>query len=239
MRDKLAQKQGRWERIEKADGAIEVGEAEGEWELRVARQARKEIALAEEREEMGKGVEEREKERIEKMQKWLEEGEGKEFGESKERFFFKGGKGEANGEEGRRSIWAAEAARQKYELWEAVNAENEKAMETGKRMLEIVEKERELWAKERQERKDVKRTKRGKGPGGRPGSGEQKPVAEKLVSWKGFKEWETVDSQHNEPKVLSTRDFKLAPGRTGTARSLEWGKWEPRVLIPRRGQKRI
>jgi hypothetical protein len=230
MRDKLAQKQERWEGIERADGAIEVGEAEGEWELRIARQVRKELALASELEEGGNEFEEAERERLDKMKTWLEEGEGKEFGESKERFYFKGSKGEAKGEEGRRSIWAAEAARQKWELWEAVNAESEKALETGKRMLEIVEREKELWAQERQERRDVKRAKRGKGPGGRPGSEEKKPVVDNLVSWKGFKEWETVDTQQNEPRVLSTRDFKPTSGKKGTARSLEWGKWEPKSV---------
>ncbi|PMD48249.1 hypothetical protein L207DRAFT_559943 [Hyaloscypha variabilis F] len=160
LRDKLKQKLRRWEGMVRADDAMEVGEAEGLWEGKVARRVRKEIAAAEEK--GVSGVEEVEK--VERMKKWLEE-EGSKFGETKERFY-----GEVVGNEGekeRRSMWAAESARQKFELWGVVNAENEKSLETGRKMLEIVRKEKELWAKERQERRDVKRAKKGKGPGGR------------------------------------------------------------------------
>lgn len=233
LRDKLAQKVKRWDSMERADDAVEVGEAEGEWEERVARQVREEIAVAEERGMVG--------EREVGMRRWLEQ-EGSGYGESKERFF-----GAVVGEEGekeRRSMWAAEAARQKFELWGVVNGENERSLERGKRMLEIVGREKELWAKERQERRDVKRAKRGKGPGGRGGGDprvvenatvkqEQDTVQYKPLFWGEATENKALPVQsrlHKEKNTMPPSESKAAPRRIDGRRSLERSKGAPKSV---------
>ncbi|PMD64374.1 uncharacterized protein K444DRAFT_304788 [Hyaloscypha bicolor E] len=139
LRDKLEQKIRRWGAVEECDAMMEVGESEGVWEGKIARQVRKELALA------GEGRLEAGEERVREMRQWLEDGEGREYGGSKERFYAKTG-GEGGKE--RRSMWAAEAARQKWALWEKVSRENKLSLERGKKMLEIVERERELWLQE-------------------------------------------------------------------------------------------
>ncbi|KAE9377225.1 hypothetical protein N431DRAFT_542608 [Stipitochalara longipes BDJ] len=235
LRDKLAQKVKRWDTMDKADDAMDVGEAEGVWESKVTRQVKKELALADGRSSGGIKRGGDGEERLERMRSWLE-GEGKEFGESKERFY-----GAVVGEEGekeRRSMWAAEAARQKFELWEKVNGENEKSLETGKKMLEIVQKERELWRKERQERRDVKRAKKGKGPGGKGGENagggesvvfkqELKTVQYKPPFRNATADKEGVTAQSLLPKGRLARldpDSKSPRGTSVKGRSLEWAK---------------
>lgn len=230
MRDKLEQKKKRWDGIEGCDVLMEVGESEGEWERRVARSVRKELALAE---EGGGVVGEGERERIERMREWLEEGEGREYGESKERFY---GKENEEGEKERRSLWAAEAARSKYELWETINGENEKSLEVGKKMLGIVEAERGLWEKERQGRKDVKRAKKGKGPGGRgsgskSAEGEQETVVYNPLGVEGSTERKSTAAQSPQDKGMNTiLDLKTGQRNFGTGRGSEGAKWEPKSV---------
>ncbi|KAH8784137.1 hypothetical protein F5882DRAFT_356628 [Hyaloscypha sp. PMI_1271] len=194
LRDKLEQKIRRWGAIEECDSMMEVGESEGVWEGKVARQVRKELA--------------------------------------KERFF---AKGEEGGKE-RRSMWAAEAARQKWVLWEKVSKENKLSLEKGEKMLEIVERERELWLQERQERRDEKRARRGKGPGGgrSGGSGgnvkeEQEAVGSKLLTWDDGPERKSMlmpKMQHGDTRPIP--DFRTGQRKPVTGRSSEWALWEPK-----------
>jgi hypothetical protein len=210
LRDKLEQKKGRWEGMEGCDGWVEVGESEGVWEGVVKRAVREEIAVALEGDKSLRA-----RERVEKMKAWLE-GEGREFGESKERF-----NAQERGVTGGRSKWAIEAARQKYVLWEKISAENEKALERGKRMLEIVEKEKVLYEQERKERRDAKRAKRGKGPGG---GGGQPPVDVKSETGEGFESWTPVGSL-NQQDMKIVPNFKAASQKSGI--DLQWARREP------------
>jgi hypothetical protein len=231
LRDKLMQKNKRWEGIMRCDEGMDVGEAQGSWESAISSEARRELALAEveQRFESMRGwVGEEDSEKLKRLKSWLEEGEGSEYGESKERYFFEGSKGQAKGEGGRRSAWAAEPARQKFDLWHLINAETEKAQVKGNKMLEIVEKEKELYEKERQERRDAKRAKRGKGPGGRQESPKRDPLAEGTVAWSPFEAWaaKTAERVDNAIKERS----QAGPGTTGTRGSLEWPKREPKSV---------
>jgi hypothetical protein len=226
LRDKLEQKIRRWGAIEECDAMMEVGESEGVWEGKVARQVRKELALA------GEGRFEAGEERLREMRQWLEDGEGREYGGSKERFY---AKAEEGGKE-RRSMWAAEAARQKWVLWEKVSKENKLSLEKGEKMLEIVERERELWLQERQERRDEKRARRGKGPGGRRSGGsggsvkeEQEAVGSKPLTWDDGLERKSMlmpKMRHGDTRPIP--DFRTGQRKPVTGRSLEWALWEPK-----------
>jgi hypothetical protein len=227
LRDKLEQKIRRWGAVEECDAMMEVGESEGVWEGKIARQVRKELALA------GEGRLEAGEERVREMRQWLEDGEGKEYGGSKERFYAKTG-GEGGKE--RRSMWAAEAARQKWVLWEKVSRENKLSLERGKRMLEIVERERELWLQERQERRDEKRARKGKGPGGRRSGGssgsvkeEQETVGYKPLTWEEGPERKSMPMPKMQQKdTRPIPDFRTGQRKPVTGRSLEWTQWEPK-----------
>lgn len=212
LRDKLEQKTRRWEGMERADEWVELGEAEARWERVVAGAVRKEIALAEEDGNEG--------EEVEGMKRWLEEGEGREFGESKERFY-----AQETGVKPRRSTWAVEAARQKFEIWGRVSEENEKALEKGKRMLEIVEKERALYELERKERRDAKRAVRGKGPGGPPRGGKLVVDITPEIRDESVVKWTPVGSSDpNDLKLGSS----LKTAQTEPDKGSQWAKWQPK-----------
>lgn len=233
LRDKIMQKNKRWEGILRCDEGMDAGEAEGSWEWRILQEAKKEIHLAEighRLESMRGWAGEEHGERLRRLRSWIGEGEGseyrlsKKFDVDKEAAMDMGTVGTA----GRRSAWAAEPERQKSNLQDLINAETEKAQVKANKMLEIVEKEKALYEKERQERRDAKKAKRGKGPDGKQGSVKKEPLAEDTVAWSPFKD--SQPTQRNEPTTLSKRDFKLDPGTTGTGRGFEWPKREPKSV---------
>jgi hypothetical protein len=133
-------------------------------------------------------------------------------------------------------MWAAEAARQKWVLWEKVSRENKLSLERGEKMLEIVERERELWLQERQERRDEKRARKGKGPGGRRSGGsggsvkeEQEAVGYKPLTWDDGPERKSMlmpKMQHRDTRP--NPDSRTGQRKPVTGRSLEWALREPK-----------
>jgi hypothetical protein len=91
-----------------------------------------------------------------------------------------------------------------------------------------VEKEKELYEKERQERRDAKRAKRGKGPGGRQASVKREPLAEDRVAWSPFEAWAAKTAERVDSTIKER--FQADPGTTGTGRCLEWPKREPKSV---------
>lgn len=222
LRDKIMQKNKRWEGILRCDEGMDAGEAQGSWEWRILQEAKQEIHLAEighRLESMRGWVGEEHGERLRRLRSWIEEGEGSDYRLSKR---FDVSKEVAMGAAGRRSAWAAEPERQKSKLQDLINAETYKAQAKAKKMLAIVDKEKALYEKERQERRDAKKAKRGKGPDGKQGSVKKEPLAEDAVNWSPFKVLNSEPTRRNEPTTLSKRDFKLDSGTKGTGRGFEW-----------------
>jgi hypothetical protein len=230
LRDKVRQKNKRWEGIMRCDEGMDAGEAEGNWEWNIAKLAEKEIALAEvgdRFEKMRSSLMDESEKRLKGLNSWVEEGEGREYGVSRETYLFSESEERERPKGPSKSAWATEPARQKFDLWHLINAETLKAQRKGNKMLKIVEREKKLYEQERQERRDAKKAKRRTRLGGEEGSVEKEPLAEDMVAWSPSMAWDSQPTQRNEPATLSKRDSRPDPGTTGTSRSLEWPKQEP------------
>jgi len=116
LRQKIKQRQQRFDTVDAIDVGLEYAEAEAEWERNVMEQ------LAED------GVPNKE---------WMET-EGK--------YWDRGSPG-----------WTEAAARAKEEVLRSLMADQRKAKEVGEKMLDIVDKERELWRQERGRRRHEKK----------------------------------------------------------------------------------
>ncbi len=235
LRDKLMQKNKRFEGIMRCDEGMDAGEAQGSWEWRILQQAKQEIHLAEighRLESMRGWVGEEHGERLERLRSWVEEGEGSEYRLSKKFDVRKEVAMEMGtvGIAGRRSSWAVEPERQKSNLQDLINAETEKARVMGNKMLKIVEMEKALYEKEKQERRDATKAKRGKGPKGKLGTVKKEPLAEDMVAWSPSNLFHSQPTKRDESTTLSKKDYKPDPGTTGTGRGLEWPTREPKSV---------
>jgi hypothetical protein len=208
IRNKLQQKQRRFDIIEKCELAAEVGEAEAGWEREV-----KGRVVGEFEKSAWGGIGSREA----GMRWWMEEGEGTEFGggvgarrwnsanSNGNRIGNNGGgnRSESEVEEQAQgiSVWAIEARKARRAVLNMVFEEQDRAKEMGAKMLEIVEREREMWESERRERKGAKKGRRG----GDQGGGKHAGGSEGSMQWKPKK----VDWESREEGGMTERKLRV------------------------------
>jgi hypothetical protein len=191
LRDKLLQKQRRMNALVGVEDVAEIGEAEAAWERVVRKEVEGELEELEEGGGNGEGarrwfdrVVDRQGQR-ERMIKWLNEGDGREFGEVGNGNGNRNGNGNGNWGGVGASTWTIETTKVRKELSDRVHREQQKAFKTGLKMFSIVERERKLWEIERRERKQAKKQRvvKVQKPGrGNNGSGRSN-VSEGSVKW--------------------------------------------------------
>ena len=137
LRDKHWRRHKRWVRIWDIEHKGEIGEAEEEWEALVKRRLR--LEASSESDDKGEGG-------------WALGGERTlgEEGEEKVGDYRRFG---LEWDWGKILSWRYSMNEARREIYDKMFADSAKARELGRRMGEIVDRERELWEKEREERK--------------------------------------------------------------------------------------